>query len=80
MLSVVQTPGAPSLTIAFTTTNTAVVSWPAAATGFALQQNTNSVSSVNWSNVNAGVQDNGTIKYLIVNPPDGNRFYRLFKP
>jgi len=24
--------------------------------------------------------DSGAIKYIIVNPPTGNRFYRLFKP
>jgi len=35
---------------------------------------------VNWSNVTATIQDNGTTKTLIVNPPTGNRFYRLQKP
>jgi hypothetical protein len=45
-----------------------------------LQQNTNSVSSVNWRNVTSGIQDDGTTKTLLVNPPAGNRFYRLFKP
>ena len=78
--SLVQTPGAPLLTIVLTATNTAIVSWPSPATGFSLQQNTNNISSLNWSNVSVGIQDNGTIKYLIVNPPAGNRFYRLFKP
>jgi hypothetical protein len=41
---------------------------------------TNSVSSVNWSNATATIQDDGTTKTLIVNPPTGNRFYRLHKP
>jgi hypothetical protein len=45
-----------------------------------LQQNTNSVSSVNWSNVTNGIADDGTTKSLIVHPPAGNRFYRLFMP
>jgi hypothetical protein len=80
LLSVVQTPGAPLLSIWLTTTNTAMVSWPSPSAGFTLQHNTYSVASVNWSNIVSGVQDNGTIKYLIVNPPTGNRFYRLFKP
>src|SRR5215471_6882410 len=39
-LFAVQTPGAPLLKIFLTTTNTAVVSWPAPSTGFSLQQNT----------------------------------------
>jgi len=80
LLSVVQTPGAPALTITRTPTNTVAVSWPSPATGWVLQQNTNSVASVNWSNAPGTIQDDGTTKVLIVNPPTGNRFYRLFKP
>ena len=79
-LYAVQTPGAPLLSIARTTTNTVAVLWPSPSTDWVLQQNTNSVSSVNWSNVTATIQDDGTNKTLIVNPPTGNRFYRLFKP
>jgi FG-GAP repeat len=69
----------PSLTIQATITNTVVVSWPSPSTGFVLQQNTNGLSSVNWSNVTATLQDNGTTKTLLVNPTGGNRFFRLFK-
>jgi hypothetical protein len=76
-LSTIQTPGAPLLTISLTTSNTAMVSWPSPSAGFTLQQNTNSVSSPNWSNAPTTPTDNGTIKYIIVNPPVGNRFYRL---
>jgi hypothetical protein len=79
-LYAVQSPGAPRLSIARTTTNTVAVFWPSPSSGWTLQQNTNSVSSVNWSNVTATIQDDGTTKMLIVNPPIGNRFYRLFKP
>jgi len=79
-IQAVQTPGAPLLSIARTTTNTVAVFWPSPSTGFQLQQNTNSISSVNWSNAPGTIQDNGTTKMLIVNPPTGNRFYRLFKP
>jgi hypothetical protein len=70
----------PSLSTGRTTTNTVVISWPSPSTGFALQQNTNRLASVNWSNVTATVQDNGTNRFIIVNPPTGNRFYRLIKP
>ena len=80
LLSVVQTTGAPLLSVTRTTTNTVLVSWVSPSTGFDLQVNTNSVASVNWSNAPGPIQDNGTMRYLIVNPPAGNRFYRLFKP
>jgi len=80
LIAAVQTPGAPLLFITLTTTNTALVSWPSPSTDFTLQQNTNSVAGVNWSNVVTTPTDNGTIKYIIVNPPTGNRFYRLSKP
>ena len=78
-LSVVQSPGAPTLKIFLTTTNTAVVYWPSPSTGFNLQQNTN-LSTTNWVTPPQTVNDVGTNKFIIVNPPAGNRFYRLFKP
>jgi hypothetical protein len=73
------TPGAPNLTIALTTTNTVVVSWPSPSTGFALQQNAD-LTTTNWLGVPQSVSDDGTNKFIIVNPPLGNRFYRLIKP
>ena len=75
-LYAVQTPGAPLLSIGLTATNTALVYWPSPSTGWTLQENTNSISSGNWTD-HPFPQDNGTIKYIIVNPPSGNRFYRL---
>jgi hypothetical protein len=80
IIAAVQTPGAPMLTIARTTTNTVAVFWPSPSTSWTLQQNTNSISSVNWSNAPGTILDDGTTKTLIVNPPTGNRFYRLYKP
>ena len=72
---------APSLTITLNSQpSTLNVSWPSPSTGWNLQQNTNSVSLLNWSNVTATIQDDGTTKTLIVNAPTGNRFYRLQKP
>ena len=76
----VQTAGAPRLTIVDTHTNAVSVSWPSPSTGWTLQRNTNSINSVNWSNVTSGIQDNGTIKYFIDGPLAGNRFYRLKTP
>jgi hypothetical protein len=81
VIAAVQTPDAPLLTITLNLQlSTINVSWPSPSTGWTLQQNTNTVSSVNWSNVTSGIQDDGTTKTLIVNPPAGNRFYRLFRP
>jgi hypothetical protein len=80
VIAAVQTPGAPLLSIFHTATNTVAVSWPLSSTGWTLQQNTNGVSSLNWSNVTNGIQDDGTTRTLIINPPSGNRFYRLRGP
>ncbi len=80
LVSAVQTPGAPTLSIFRKPTNTVTVSWLSPSTGWNLQQNTNHVSSVNWSNVTATIHDDGATKTHIVNPPTGNRFYRLAKP
>jgi len=78
-LLAVQTPGAPLLTILLSTTNTAIVSWPSPSTGFTLQQNAD-LNTTNWTADPQTVSDNGTDRFIIVNPPAGNRFYRLFKP
>ena len=77
IIAAVQTPGAPLLSIVRTTTNTVAVFWPSPATGFTLQQNTNGIATVNWSNAPGTIQDDGTTRTLIVNPPTGNRYYRL---
>ena len=77
--SAVQTPGAPLLTIHLTTGNRAVVSWPSPSTGFVLQQNA-SLNTTSWVTPSEAVTDNGTNKFIIVNPPNGNRFYRLVGP
>jgi len=78
-LFAVQTPGAPLLSIRLTTTNTALVSWPSPSTGFILQQNAD-LNTSNWVTAPQAVADDGTNRRILVNPPTGNRFYRLFKP
>jgi hypothetical protein len=80
VVAVVQTPSAPSVSIFRTSTNTMAVAWPSPSAGWMLQQNTNSVDSLDWSNVTATIRDDGTTKTYIIDPPTGNRFYRLFKP
>lgn len=68
------------LTVELTATNTTVISWPSLLTDFVLQENTDGFAPQNWSNTTAQPTDNGTIRYLLVNPTDGDRFYRLVKP
>jgi hypothetical protein len=79
LLSVLQTPGSPTLRIFFTGTNTAVVYWPSPSTGFNLQQS-GLLPGTNWVASGETVNDNGTNKYIIVSPPTGNRYYRLVHP
>ena len=67
-LYAVQTPGAPLLKIFLTSTNTAVVSWPAPSTGFNLQQNTD-LRTTNWVAPTETINNNGTVNFIIVSPP-----------
>ena len=76
IISAVQTPGAPRLTITLTSSNAVIVSWPSPSTGFVLEQNLG-VNSVSWVTNTQSVTDNGVTKSIIVNPPRGNLFFRL---
>jgi hypothetical protein len=78
LIAAIQTPGAPLLTITHTTTNPVIVSWPSATTSFTLQTNT-SVTTGTWGSSITTPSDDGSNKYVIVNPPVGNGFYRLAK-
>ena len=79
VLYALQTPGAPLLTIWLTPTSTAVISWPSPSTGFDLQQNAD-LSTTNWGAPSEPINDNGVARFILVNPPAGNRFYRLVHP
>ncbi len=79
IISTVPTPGAPTLQIARSITNSVIVSWPSPSTGWRLQQNTN-VNTTNWTDVAQTPGDDGTTKSKTVSPPLGNRFYRLITP
>ena len=81
-LYAVQTPGGPLLTIFRTITNTAAVSWPSPSAGWVLQQITK-LNTTNWVSPPETVNDDGTNKFILVNPPAGirsHRVYRLHKP
>jgi len=75
----VPTSVAPFLSLYLTSTNTAIVSWLSPSIGFTLQQ-TAGLNSSDWVAASETVTDNGTNRFIIVNPPTGNRFFRLFKP
>ena len=69
----------PVLTIAGTSTNSLVVSWPNPSLGFVLQESFG-VTPANWSNSPAIPSIIGGWKQVIVDSPSGSRFYRLFRP
>jgi len=68
----------PKLTISIAN-NVLMVSWPSTSTGFSLQQN-NQLNTTNWVTSTETVADNGTTKFITVDPALGSCFYRLFKP
>jgi hypothetical protein len=76
VIAVVQTPGAPLLTIT-RSGNNVIVSWPSPSTGFALQKNSNLANINGWSVYGGTVSDSGTIKSIINASPTGNLFFRL---
>jgi hypothetical protein len=78
-LTAVQAPNAPLLSISLTSSNTVMVSWPTPSTGFVLQQNS-TLSVTNWITPLEPISDDGTNKFIMVNPPAGNRFFRLSYP
>src|SRR6266403_6412819 len=78
IIAAIQTPGAPQLRVVLTSTNTVIVAWPVPSTGFSLQENA-SLGTTNWSDL-TNVSVVGSEKQVLVSPPVGNRFYRLFRP
>lgn len=78
-LFAVQTPGAPLLTIQRLSATSARIVWSSPSTGYRLQE-ISDLNSTNWVNAPQAVSDNGTNKFITVNPSAGRRFYRLIKP
>ena len=79
LIAVVQTVGAPMLTILHAT-NSVTVSWPLASAGFALQQNSNVANSAGWSPYGGTVNTNSSVNSVTISPPTGNLFFRLSHP
>jgi hypothetical protein len=74
LINVVQTPGAPLLTITYSG-NQAVVSWSPSVTGWTLQTNTN-LATPTWGNYLGTIVNNSVTN----SPPKGSLFFRLAKP
>jgi hypothetical protein len=69
----------PLLRIQLASANTALIAWPAAATGFVLQQ-TSSLTAANWSNATNPVTVVGAEYQATLSLTDSNQFYRLSHP
>jgi hypothetical protein len=78
LISVVQTLGAPTLTVTHAGNNV-TVSWPSPSTGFELQQNSN-LATTNWTITGFTISDAGTSKSITISSPTGNLFFRLKNP
>lgn len=75
-LSVIQTPGAPTLYISHSG-NTVTVYWQDLP-GWNLEQNNSLTTPTGWSTNTAWTTTGGT-NYLNITPPTGNLFYRLIQ-
>jgi hypothetical protein len=81
VITVVQTPGAPRLTISFNSPlPTVTVSWPSSATNYVLQQNSNLMNTANWINTGLLITTNGATESVTISQPAGNLFFRLNSP
>ena len=75
-LEAVPEPGPPGLAIELVSPGSALITWPAPSTGYALQQNI-SLTTTNWVAVtNAPIVVHGEMQ-ITVSPTVGNRYYRL---
>jgi len=74
-----QTPGAPTLRMLFTTTNTVVLAWPASPTGFHLERKA-SLAAAGWSPVTNIVNVMNSENQVTISAHKDFAFYRLVYP
>ncbi|MGH7952826.1 MAG: hypothetical protein ACREFE_13040, partial [Limisphaerales bacterium] len=72
LIFVVQTIGAPTLTITHSG-NSVKISWPYPSMGWVLQQNSN-LKTANWI-ASSGISNDGTNNNLTITSPTGNLFF-----
>ena len=75
LIAVVQTAGAPTLTITHSGTSV-IVSWPSPSTGWSLQQ-CGDVKTCQWGGCGYTVSDHGTTKSITITPPTGTLYFHL---
>ena len=78
LVSAVQTPGAPLLSIT-RSNNVVIVSWPLSATSYHLEQ-TPALPATSWTIVPPPYSSNATSFYFVVVSPTGQLYFRLHKP
>jgi hypothetical protein len=79
LISVVQTPGLPDLTITFVGPNSVKVSWPDTGS-YTLQQNANVANAAGWTTSGYSITTTNGISSITITPPTGNLFFRLSNP
>ena len=78
LISVVQSAGAPTLTIT-QSGNNVIVSWLSSTNGLTLQQTSN-LATTNWTAGGYAISTNGAVESITISPPTGNLFFRLASP
>jgi hypothetical protein len=78
LISVVETPGLPNLTITFVSPNTVKVSWPNTG-AYTLQQNA-TLGGGSWTTSGYSITTANGTNSITITPPTGNLFLRLQKP
>ena len=79
LISLVQTAGAPTLTL-FRQANQVVISWPTPVSSWTLQQNTNLAAAGGWVTSSYSVSNTNGTSSIIISAPAGNLFFRLSQP
>ena len=72
-------PAAPTLRVELTATNTILIAWPASASGYELEENSD-LGTTNWTTVGTTPVVVGSEKQVVQDLVAGTRFYRLHQP
>ena len=78
LISVVQTPGVPNLTVSFVNPNSVKISWPNTGS-YTLLQNS-SVAGGGWTPSGYSITTANGTNSITITPPTGNLFFRLSSP
>jgi hypothetical protein len=79
LISVVQTSGAPILSITHSA-NQVVISWPTPSSSWTVQQNANLAATGGWVTSGYPVTTNNGVVSFTITGPTGNLFFRLSQP